>query len=713
MKRLVNIRISLVCALAVICGIISFHEVLFGNFVPLIVFALLTCAGVVVFACLKRKIWIVFLIALIFVAVGFFNGFRTYYTRHEDIVYSSTGVLSGRVTDIGRNGIAKNTLYLENCYLDGEKLEGRVKMYVYDGSQYNTGDIVSCNATVQNVYAIRDEVDTSSIRNNVRYETVRTDDVTVQSGSLTLGETIRKYVYDVTYEYMPQNSDVVYALLTGDRNALGSDKLDAYRSAGIVHLLVVSGLHVGFIVSVLGGIWKKLHIPTWAQLAILLAPLGFYAYICGFAPSIMRAVLMSVCVYLARAVYGKYDLLTSLCWATLIILLWQPTYLFDVGFQLSVTSVFGISTIFLQIDRAMRRRKVNRFLRKILSYLALSFSCIAATLFVNAYYFGSVSLVGIVVNIVAIPMVFVSFILCLLALFPWWFHYLAIGADYVLSGVTKIAEFLNKLNLSIPVQAVVFGIVVSVVLLFIIGGYVNLKRISKKIAYCACAVLLTLSIAATLIPRNCQNAVRVFAGYKDNLIVATSVTNEVAIVGNFCDSYTCADAAEYLSKRRTEKITIYLADYKSADVDSVKFLCQNLSLSKVYVLNTSGNDEVQSLFDSYGIEVVIAYPNVTLGDSIYVQPVFDGGLTAVVVKAGNVYVADVLSTGAEAEQFAELRYGLNYAVVRDNAEAFARNGIATISLNQQKCEGNFGANKYGNFTIYEKDGTILLNFRRY
>lgn len=713
MKRLVNVRISLFCALATIFGIISFHEVLFGNFVPLIIFSLLALTGLVVFACLKHKLWIWFLICLVFIFAGFFNGFRTYYTRGENVVSRESGVLRGRVTDIGRNGFDNNVLYLENCQLDGKKLDGRVKTIVVSGSEYQTGDVISCLATVQRVYAVKDKIDTASIRNNVRHEASDIRYVEVESGSLTLAETIRKYVYDVFCQYMPQNSDVAYALLTGDRNALAEDKLESFSSAGIIHLLVVSGLHVGFIVAVLGFVLRKLRLPTLVQLAILLIPLGFYAYICSFAPSIMRAVIMSVCVYLTRALFGKYDLLTSLSWAVLLILLWQPLYLFDVGFQLSVMSVYGIATLYLQLDRAMRRRKINKFLRKPLSTLSLSFSCVAATVFVNAYYFGTVALVGVMVNLVAIPLVFVSFLLCVAALFPWWFHYLARGADYVLECVVKLAAAIEKLNLTLPVQAVVLGIAVSAVLLFVLGGYVNLRKVSKTVACGLCAALLVLSVCATLVTRNCQNAVRVFAGYNDNLIVATSDRNEAAIVGSFCDSYVCAEAAEYLQKFSVETVTLYFVDYNAADAEAVVALCGNLSVEKAYLLNNTYNTQLQAYFESRGTSMIYAYPNESLGNSISVQPVFDGGLTAVVVRIGSLCVADVVSEAGKAEQFASLRLGIDYAVVSGSDEVFWQYEIPTISLYQKNSSLNFGANKYGNFTIYEKDGTIKLNFRRY
>ncbi len=713
MKKIVNPRLSLIAAICMVCGIVGCHEMLFGNYVPLIVCTVLLLSLTVAFLIVKKRAWrfAAFALAVFLLAFGLFGG--NYVWRGETDNYSQQGVLVGRVTDIQRNGNLSNTVFLENCLIDGEKLEGRVKVYVYDGTKLHTGDNVSMFGTLRRAYVVHDDLNTTLVKNRVRYEFSDVENLVIESGDLTLGEIVRKYVYDVTFEHMPQNGDVAYALLTGDRNALDEQKRDAYVAAGIIHLLVVSGLHVGFVISIFGLFLKFFKLHPMVELLIMLVPLCFYAYVCDFAPSVMRALLMVCCTYFARTLFGKYDLLTSLCWAVTLILIAQPFYLYDVGFQLSVMSVLGIATMYFFIDRKFLRRKMNKILHWFLSTMAMSFSCTFATVFIIAYYFQEVVLLGLVINLLAIPLVFVAFALSLVSLLPSFFHYVAHFSDKVLQVITHVAKFCLKLDAGVNMQVVVAGVVVCIVLMFLVGGYVNLQPKRKLAASISCLLALVICVGVARIPQNCTNCIKVFFGYEDVVLVATNPNGEVAVVGNFADNYAASYAKEFVDGQKISSVTLYVTD--TAKVDATGTVLQFIgkgNVQKVYLLDSSGNDEFLGVCHQNDVPVFRAQPNVLLGQTITVQPVYDGGLAGVVVKTGEVSVASVLGKDAKANHFVQLRQDANYWIVGDDAKVFDELGLPTLSFYQQDYATNFGANKYGNFTISQKDDKIILNFRR-
>lgn len=712
MKRIVNPRVSLILALSVLFGILSYHEVLFGNWTVFIIFLVFVLAFVFFFLFKKRvKAIACCLVALLFFGIGFFDALAVRSSRGEqDNVYAS-GVIMGRVTDIGRNGELGNVIYLEDCTFDDKEIDGRVKVNTYDGSFYQSGDIIVAKGTLRNFYAVKDYVNTSAISNNVRFEFNEIESIEATRGSLTFAEKIRLFVYDVTQENMPMNADVAYALLTGDRNALDDETAEAFNSAGIMHLLVVSGLHIGFIITVFGFLLRPLRLKPLAELLILSLPMLFYAYICDFSPSVLRAVVMTACVYVARALFGRYDLLTSLCWAVSVILLVQPYYLFDVGFQLSATSIFGIATVYLQIDRFLKRKNLPKLLYRFCSSVAMSFSCVIATAFIVAYYFSGVVYLGIAVNLLAIPLVFVSFVSCFVGLLPGLFRYVLWLPDHSLQVVVEVARSAQGLHGSLSLPSTTVGIVVSLLLLFVVGGYVNLSKIPKRIFYSSGCVLLAFCVAVCYIPQRCVNGVNVFLGYNDTMFLATSENNEVAVVGAFCDKFVAQKVLDELDCKKTESVSIYFTDYKLAEREVVESFCNSANIAKVYKLNTGGNDIVSEYLAEKGIVPLLAEANKLTGNGVTVQPVFDGGLSAVVVKTGDITVAQVFSTGAKASRFAEQRRDIDYFVTEE-AELFAEKGLPTISFCQQDFSSNFGANKYGNFTILEKDDRIILNFRR-
>jgi len=711
MKKLVNIRVSLLCVLGLIIGIVSFHEFLFGNYwLPAVSCGVVVIGGVFL-ACFKRKTWICCVVILVFVGVGFFNFMLRYNARNQDSNASEKGVLVGRVTDIEQNGKVSNVLYLENCVFEGNNVRGIVKVPIYDEGTYQTGDRVKIAGTLRNSYSIKDTIDTSDIRYNINYELTDGISLSVEHGTLTFDEKVRLYIYNVATEYMPNSGDVAYALITGDRNALDEVKTEAFQSAGIIHLLVVSGLHVNFVVLIFGFLLQKLKIKEYIQLPVLLVPLSFYAYICNFTPSIMRAILMTVCLYLSRIVHGRYDLLTSLFWAMTIILLYQPAYLYDIGFQLSIMSVFGIATVYFRIDRALRRRKINRILRKLISTVMLSFSCVVATLFFNAYYFSSVALLGIVVNVFAIPMIFASFMLTVVGLFPWIFHYAAWIADKIIYAVVFVAKGVSSFNLVLPIEAISAAMVISPVLLFIVGGYVRLPKIPYWISVSVCSMLLALCVIVRYIPKKCDNCIKVFFGYDDTIVLTTSAEGEVALVGEFDDKYVLKQALNYLAVKNVRNVNVFATEFSSFDEALLKELTAVVQIDAIYKFDFSGNTAVEQ-FAADKITIKQVLPNSAVGEGIVVNSVYDGGVVGVVVNVDEISVALVTGQGVKAGHFADLRKDVDYYIVNDDLATFSDKSLATLSFYQNDLEGNFGANKYGNFTITQKDGTIQLNFRR-
>src|SRR5690554_2533253 len=138
---------------------------------------------------------------------------------------------------------------------------------------------------------------------------------------------------------------VLHALILGQQQDISPEILQAYQFAGAVHILSVSGLHVAYIYLFLNFVLK--FIPNHKKgkllkLLVLLFSLWGFAILAGMAPAIVRAVTMfsfvAVGQFLSRGTNILYTLLVSM----LLILLWNPSFLFDVGFQLSYLALFFI-----------------------------------------------------------------------------------------------------------------------------------------------------------------------------------------------------------------------------------------------------------------------------------------------------------------------------------------------------------------------------------
>lgn len=715
MKKLINFRVSLFAAVGFILGIFACYEWLFGDFYFAIVVALALAIGGTICAFCHNGVWKSLLLVLVFVLLGFGAGQISYNSVQGDEICEQPVTITGRVCDIGINGDDNiHTVYLEDCVDDsGTVYKGRVRFtFPYYDGEITTGDLLTVSGYLSSTYPVQSQVQTNYLRNRVYYEI---NDATItlqQSGNLKLDEKIRLYIYNVTKEYAPMHGNIAYALLTGDRNAMSDDVTEIFTRAGIIHVLAVSGLHVGFVVALLCFALRRFRLHPLLEGVLVVVPLLLYAYVCNFAPSVLRAIAMVVCGYVAKTVFGRYDLLTSISWAALVILIVKPFYLFDVGFQLSFLSVFGIATIYAPFDRLLKRRKVGKIWRYLLDGMLISFSCSVSTFFVVAVNFQQVPTLGVLVNVVVVPLISIIFALCVFGLIPWVFHYLFVASDYLLYAIVWLAQKIARLNFAtVSVVAIAICILIAAILLFVVGGYVNLKRLSKAIVCSTLALLLVGGMIFAAVPRHTQTQVYVCYGYNDVITVATSNSGEMAIVGDFSDSYATYEAVKYAKKYRVSSCALYISRSDETLPFALQIALDSLPINKVYVLNMQIDGTIEQLLQNRQIELVYQVPNSVTGNEVRVKSLYNAGLSAVTVTVENICVCAVYGTDLQAQNILKLRPDCDVYLLQRANEAYSDANLTTFSLYQSQFALNYGANKYGNFTIRQKSDNILLTFR--
>ena len=179
---------------------------------------------------------------------------------------------------------------------------------------------------------------------------------------------------------------VAAALLLGDKSDLLSDLKSAFSDTGSMHVLAVSGMHLGvlymalvFIFSRLGRKWK------FFKLLVILMALWFFAFLVGGSSSVMRAALMFSMLLIGEALSRRSSTINSISAAAVLLLLTDPNSLFDVGFQLSFAAVFGIVLLQRPIERLWIIK--NTFALKIWQLITVSIAAQLFTLPFALYYF--------------------------------------------------------------------------------------------------------------------------------------------------------------------------------------------------------------------------------------------------------------------------------------------------------------------------------------
>lgn len=208
-----------------------------------------------------------------------------------------------------------------------------------------------------------------------------------------------------------EHAGLLKGLILGLRGEIQPNVREAFADTGVVHILAVSGLHVGFVVVFLLLIARILRLKTNARLILLVIGLIYYAGLTGFKPPVVRAVLMAVLFLFATIIQRRADIYNILATAALVILVINPNVLFEIGFQLSFTAVFGIAFFYSRLSPILipQRLKEDGGFRKIarwsLEISVVSLSAQIGTLPLTMIYFERIPLLSIPANLMVIPLV--------------------------------------------------------------------------------------------------------------------------------------------------------------------------------------------------------------------------------------------------------------------------------------------------------------------
>lgn len=202
----------------------------------------------------------------------------------------------------------------------------------------------------------------------------------------------------------PSELAVTMALLLGQQQDIEAKLLKDYQHAGVVHALSVSGLHVGLILLMLNFVLKPIantQRNRFLKTITIITCLFLFAFIAGLSPSIVRAVVMFSFVAIGSYLNQRHSIYYALITSIGVILLFEPYYIFDVGFQLSYISLFFI--IWLQPLLASLWKTKSKAKKFIWDIITVSVAAQVGTLPLCLYYFHQFSGLFLIGNLFVIP----------------------------------------------------------------------------------------------------------------------------------------------------------------------------------------------------------------------------------------------------------------------------------------------------------------------
>lgn len=276
----------------------------------------------------------------------------------------------------------------------------------------------------------------------------------------------------------PESQRFVVALLLGNSSFIDQATRQEFSSAGVAHVLALSGLHVGIIALI---IWWLLFPLDYIRLkklrlVVTLAAIVLFALFTGLSPSVVRSSVMIGFTFASFVFFRRSVSLNALAASALIILVFSPSALFHVGFQLSFITVLAI-LVFARLPQGLECR--YRWVNNLTSTVITSLVAMLATAALSAHYFHTVSFLSVLSNLIILPVLPVFMALGALFLLVTAAGLECSILDWAINGIYQFLDCATRFVNTIPLSHIrgiyvsTFGVVAYfvVILLFLMWLY--------------------------------------------------------------------------------------------------------------------------------------------------------------------------------------------------------------------------------------------------
>ena len=382
----------------------------------------------------------------------------------------------------------------------------------------------------------------------------------------SLRQTIRNKILET---FPNDEGGLMVGMLLGDRSNIERSVGDQFRTAGVSHILALSGMHFTILTALLMQLFLALRLTKRKCALILMGFVVFYMALAGFTPSIVRSGIMILLLYSANLFRRRSDSLTSLGFAVLVMALASPFGVLDAGFLLSVAGTLGIVVMSPPMEERLRE-KLPRFLA---NCIAVSLSATLFTLPLVILLFGEVSTISLLANLLlSLPttvMLIFSFLFAFLSFVPF-LGFLANPVGLVTGLCAKLTMVMVRLLSEIPfamLSASQDYIQIWLGFSFLLFGLAWLLRRKKPpLRLAALLSLLVLLSGVFSFQLSNHNAIEVAAlDVGDGAAVVLTRQDRAIVVSGGGDRMAGRDTLNYLKEKGIRTVDLVVVPDLSAD----------------------------------------------------------------------------------------------------------------------------------------------------
>ena len=481
---------------------------------------------------------------------------RNHYTHQLSQEKDSLKTIGFRVREVLKPGDYYEKYVIDLLEVDAEKVSGKTLLNIQKDSLQNT-------LKVDDIYIIKTEFKDlihplnpnqfdykTYLEKKYIYHQIFTSKASlfkIKTNKLTLfgiSNNIRNHINEKLklYNFKHDELAIINALLLGQRQDISEEVYTSYTNAGAIHILAISGLHIGIILLLLQFVLKpfeRIKYGVLIKTILLVIILWGFAIVAGLSASVTRAVTMFSIVAIAMNLKRPTNIYNTLAISMLVILLFKPMFLFDVGFQLSYLAVFSI----VAIDPLLYKLWKPKYwiIDKLWHTLTVTVSAQFGIIPLSLFYFHQFPSLFFLSNLVIIPLLGIilgyGIFLILLAVLNLLPQFVAAFYGNIISLMNSFVGWISKqeaflfkdIPFSILYVLVSYVFIIALIRLYIKRNFATLKLFLIAILFGQCAIIYTAY-------KKPINEFIVFHKSRNSLLGNTS-NNKITIASDF-DSIT-------------------------------------------------------------------------------------------------------------------------------------------------------------------------------
>lgn len=586
--------------------------------------AILTVLGII--AILKNYLSPKYVLFWIFVFYfGFFNSYFRIHTTDGLLSYAPVEAkIEGQIVTIPNSNTPDKTKFFFNAYkINGEKVKGKtlVTLTGEDFSQYKVGNYYELSGKLRTPFKASNpsQFDYGKyLRNFDTFTVFYSDNAKLLKSKLSFKwkflqnlNNLRDKIVNVHAQYLKSpNLEILGGIVFGDDAVAPPDYIKAsFVNSGLLHILAASGMNVAFIY----GFWvfflKRIRAPFKFTVLTGMGIVIIYTMMTGLGASVIRAALMLLLILIGKLIDRDAHSVSLLSVVALIMLIYNPAFINDVGFQLSFIVTFGLLTTANVIFDRYKELPVPNWLTGAILIPIVAQIWVAP---IQMFYFNTISLYSVFANVLSMPFLsiisFGGFVSSIIAIFTPFTDKICMVIDFVLNYVLHILVFISNFFANLPnslittthpsiIQVIIYYTIILLLTLAIKTGF------NKKIVTSCIALAFILCVSTISFPSKDLQIITFDVQNADCFLIKTP-KNKYFIIDTGRAGYKGSKAQansiiiKYLKDRGIKNIealiiTHFDNDHSGGAVDIMK----NLKVKQVYI--NSFNDKTMTSISIY------------------------------------------------------------------------------------------------------------------